>query len=300
MKTTSYIHKAILFTLMTLAAVYVPAAESPKRALVVTTTAGFRHSCIPTAEKILAEMGKESGVFTVDYARVDPGDAEFNGADGRPDREKLNARMKAVLAEKTSAAALKNYDVVMFVNTTGNLPMPDPQALLDWVNEGHAFVGIHAATDTFANFKPYTEMLGGHFRNHGPQVEVNVLNQDPTCPSCKHLGSTWTVYDEIYQMKDFDGSKVQRLLSLSELMLNPNDIRAKKGTPGDYPVSWSKEYGKGRVFYTSLGHREDLWDPTWQETARKNSPEVAKQYQQHVLGGIRWALHLEERAPKAK
>jgi type 1 glutamine amidotransferase len=51
----------------------------------------------------------------------------------------------------------------------------------------------------------------------------------------------------------------------------------------------------GRVFYTSLGHREDIWDPTWDgKGGRKNSPETAKAFQQHLLGGIKWALGLEK------
>ena len=55
-----------------------------------------------------------------------------------------------------------------------------------------------------------------------------------------------------------------------------------------------KLYGKGRVFYTSLGHREDVWDATWKDGKgqRKNSPEIAEAYQQHILGGIKWSLGL--------
>ena len=67
-------------------------------------------------------------------------------------------------------------------------------------------------------------------------------------------------------------------------------------TPGDYPLSWCKNYGKGRVFYTSLGHREDVWDPAWPD--RKNPKEVAEAYQEHILGGIKWALGLEKWSPK--
>ena len=260
---------------------------TPKRALVVTTTSGFRHSSIPTAERILAELGQSSGVFTVEYARVEPNEAQFKGADGKPDKSKINAAIKTVLAGKMSAEALKNYDAVIFANTTGDLPMPDPQAFLDWIKEGHAFIGIHSATDTFPGFQPYTEMIGGHFRGHGAQVEVEAINQDATCPSCKHLGKTWTVYDEIYILKDFKRETVHGLLTLDK---HPNDK-----TPGDFPIAWRKDYGKGRVFYTSLGHREDVWDATWtHKDGRKNSPEVAKQYQQHLLGGIRWALKLEK------
>lgn len=269
---------------------------TPKHLLVVTTTTGFRHSSIPTAEKVIGELAQTSGQFTVEYARVEPNDPQFKGDNGRPDNAKVNAAIKAVLAEKMSAEALKHYDGVIFANTTGDLPLPDPQGFLDWVQAGHAFIGMHSATDTFPGFHPYTEMIGGHFLTHGPQVEVQITNEDNECPACRHLGKTWTVFDEIYQMKDFDRAKVHGLLSLDQLMRNPEEVRNNKPTPGYYPISWSKEFGKGRVFYTSLGHREDIWDPTWTEKngSRKNSPEIAKQYQQHILGGIRWALGLDK------
>src|SRR5262245_9193846 len=63
-------------------------SASPKRVLVVTTTTGFRHSSIPTAEKILGELAAKSGAFTVDYARVENNDPQFKGADGKPDKTK--------------------------------------------------------------------------------------------------------------------------------------------------------------------------------------------------------------------
>ena len=196
----------------------------PKRVLVVTTTAGFRHSSIPTAEKVLVELGKSSGVFTVEIAGVDTGAKEFKRPDGKADGQKVRAAIKTVLDEKMSPEALKKYDGIIFCSTTGDLPMPDPQAFLDWIKAGHAFIGMHAATDTFPGFAPYTEMIGGHFRTHGPQVPVDVLNQDASCPSCKHLPKSWAVFDEIYQLKDFDGSKVHRLLSLTLLPIEDREI----------------------------------------------------------------------------
>ena len=260
--------------------------QDPKKVLVVTTTTGFRHSSIPTAEKVLGELATRSGLFTVDYARVEPTDPRYKGDNGKPDKEKVEAAIKAVLAEKMSATALKQYDAVIFANTTGDLPLPDSQAFIDWVKSGKGFVGMHAAGDTFHHFKPYLDMVGAEFDHHGAQVSVDVINQDPECPACKHLGSTWTVFDEIYQFKNFDRSKVHGLLTLDK---NPNSK-----TPGDYPVSWCKEFGKGRVFYTSLGHREDVWDPnTPAGFERKNSKEVAEAYQKNILEGIKWALHLE-------
>lgn len=262
-------------------------SQSPKRVLVVTTTTGFRHSSIETAEKVIAELGQKSGAFTVDYARVSPGNPEFKGADGKLDKAKYEAAVKAVLAEKMSATALKNYDAVIFANTTGDLPLPDPQGFLDWIKSGKGFVGMHAAGDTFHGFPPFIEMIGGEFKMHGAQVSVDAINQDQNCAACKHLPAAWTVFDEIYQFKNFDRSKVHGLLTLDK---HPNDK-----TPGDYPVAWLKEYGQGRVFYTSFGHREDVWEPNSpaQSGGIKNAPEVAQAYQQHILGGIQWALGLE-------
>jgi type 1 glutamine amidotransferase len=260
------------------------AEAAAKKVLVVTTTTGFRHSSIPTAEKIIDQLGQKSGSFVVDYARVEPNDPQFKGADGKPDNAKVNEAIKKVLAEKMSPDALKNYDAVIFANTTGDLPVPDKEAFLNWIRSGKGFVGMHSATDTFHGYPAFIEMIGGEFKTHGPQVEVDAINQDKECPACRHLGSQWKVFDEIYLFKNFDRSKVHGLLTLDK---HPNDK-----TPGDYPIAWVKEYGQGRVFYTSLGHREDVWDPNW--TDRKNPKEVAEAYQKHILGGIKWALGLEQ------
>jgi hypothetical protein len=261
-----------------------PAQAAPKKVLVVTITLGFRHSSIPTAEKVLARLADETGAFTVDYARVEPNHPQFKGEDGKPDKAKVDSAIKDMLALKMSAEALKQYDAVIFANTTGDLPLPDNQAFLDWVKSGKGFVGMHSAADTFHGFAGYLDMVGAEFKTHGAQVEVDALNQDQECPICKHLPADWKVFDEIYLFKNFDRTKVHGLLTLDK---HPNDK-----TPGDYPIAWCKDYGQGRVFYTSLGHREDVWDPTWPD--RKNPKEVAEAYQKHILGGIKWALGLEQ------
>src|SRR5436305_14732782 len=87
------------------------AAPGPKKVLVVTVTKGFRHSSIPTAEKVLGELAKKNGAFEVDYVRTDE-----------------------EMAEKMTLASLKQYDGVIFANTTGNLPLPDKQGFLDGIN----------------------------------------------------------------------------------------------------------------------------------------------------------------------
>ncbi|MBI2926755.1 MAG: DUF1080 domain-containing protein [Verrucomicrobia bacterium] len=256
----------------------------PKSVLVVTTTTGFRHSSIETAEKVIANLGQSSGAFTVDFARVSPNSAEFKGADGKMDKGKYEEAIKKVLAETMSNDALKKYDGVIFANTTGDLPLPDKAAFLDWIKAGHAFAGMHSCSDTFHGYPPFIEMLGGEFLTHGAQVSVDCINMDAQHPSAKHFPGSWTVFDEIYIQKNFHRNQVHGLLTLDK---HPNT-----GKPGDYPISWSKQVGKGRVFYTALGHREDVWDPEWKD--RKNSPEVALAYQAHILGGIKWALGLEK------
>ncbi len=261
------------------------AHAAAKRVLVVTVTLGFRHSSIPTAEKVLAKLGEETGAFTVDYARVEPNDPQFKGENGKSDPQKVNAAITAVLAEKMSAEALKQYDAIVFANTTGDLPLPDKQAFLDWIKSGKGFVGMHAAADTFHGFAGYRDMLGAEFKTHAAQLEIQPINQDPECPACAHLGKDWKVFDEIYQMKNFDPTKVHGLLTLN----HKPDVNDP--SPGTYPIAWCKEYGKGRVFYTSLGHREDVWDPTWPD--RKNPKEVAEAYQKHILAGLKWAIGLE-------
>jgi len=301
-------------------ALALPLAAAPKKLLVVTVTTGFRHSVIPVSEKIMEQLAAQSGgAFTVEFIHQPAGEPK---APGKPkvgkDGEQAPAFVEAMAKWKEADAVyraarpawmktvaealkplapanLKKYDGVIFASTTGDdLPLPDPQGFVDWVAAGGAFVGIHAATDTFKTFMPYVGMIGAAFKNHGPQVPVEAINQDHDHAACAALPKVWKVYDEIYQMKNFERANVRGLLSLETLMKSNDEIKAKQGTPGDYPVAWTKLHGKGRVFYTSLGHREDVWDPAYTDkNGRMNSPEVAEQFQAHVRGGILWALGLD-------
>jgi type 1 glutamine amidotransferase len=251
-------------------------AES-KRLLVVSTTKGFRHSSIETAEKVIEEIGKKTGVFEVDFARVNPRDPKFHGADGKPDGSKIDAAITAVLADKLGPANLENLDGVIFANTTGMLPIPDREAFMQWMKSGGAFIGMHSATDTLKGWPEYVEMIGGHFAGHGRQVTVDVENMDPKHPATRHFRKYFQIHDEIYVLAKFYREKVHGLLTLDK---NPHSGSKQFNHPGDFPIAWSKNIGKGKLFHTSLGHREDVWE--------------SAEYQQHILGGIKWALGLEE------
>jgi type 1 glutamine amidotransferase len=288
-----------LLTLALVGWALVSVHAEPKKLLVVTTTTGFRHASIPTLEKVMAQLAKTSGEFTVEFVQQPAGHAPT----GFPKKLKADATeaektaftaaetawnesLKAVL-QKLSAASLKNYDGVVFASTTGDLPIPDQQAFIDWLKAGHAFIGIHAASDTFHGWPGFAEMLGGEFKTHGAQVGVECLNQDPSHPATAKLEKVWPIaQEEIYQFKNYDTAKVHDLLTMDK---HPNTKE-----PGHYPVSWCKSFGSGKVFYTSLGHREDVidTDPTLKD--RKNPVETSKAFQAHVLGGIEWALDLKK------
>ena len=311
---------------LALVALALPLAAAPKKLLVVTVTTGFRHSVIPLSEKVLEQLAAQSGgAFTVEFVRQPAGEPKGPqkprvGKDGDKAPEYVAAMAKWQEADKAYQAAraawlpqvaaalqplapanLKNYDGVIFASTTGDLPLPDKQGFIAWVAAGHALVGIHAATDTFHGFPPFIAMIGGEFKMHGPQVSVTALNRDPAHAATKPLPASWTVFDEIYQFKNHDRAQVRDLLSLDTLMLNGEDVKNGKSTPGHYPVAWVKKFGSGRIFYTSLGHRDDVWDPAAMENGKRaNAAEVAKAYQQHILGGILWSLGLAagESAPQ--
>jgi len=259
------------FALLLTAALLVPVVaqgQEPKKILLVTVTVGFPHSSIATAEKVLKEMGEKSGSFVI---------SDIVGSGPRPrykSQEKAwEQTIKQDLAEKMSPSELKKYDAIIFANTTGDLPVPDKAAFLQFIKDGKAFIGMHSASDTFhgsdGSVDPFIEMLGGEFLSHGPQVGVECINEDPQHPACAHIEGSWKIkMEEIYLLKNYHREKVHSLLSLEK---HPNN-----NTPGHFPIAWCKNYGKGKVFYTSLGHREDVWE--------------SQEYQKHVLGGIRWAL----------
>lgn len=253
--------KLRLLTLALIFAGLLTTEAAPKKVLVVTATKGFRHSSIATAENVIATLGETSGAFTVvDYVRGG-GDAK-KGADDTDVMEKL------------TMAKLNEVDAVIFANTTGDLAIPDKEGFIKWIENGHALIGMHSAGDTYHGFQPFVKLIGAEFKTHGAQVQVDAYNQDPTHPATKDLGPIYTVFDEIYEFKpeNWHRDQVHGLLTLDK---HPQTL-----APGDYPIAWAKEVGRGgKVFYTSLGHREDVW--------------ASAVYQQHILGGIKWALGLE-------
>jgi type 1 glutamine amidotransferase len=223
-------------------------AQGSKKILYLTHSAGFKHAVLPVSEQVLPELGKKAGWFTVDVTQ---------------DVAKLNA------------ADLEQYDAVVFY-TTGELPISDQQKadLQAFVENGKGFVGVHSATDTFYKWPWYGTMIGGYFDGHPWTQKVTIKVDDPKNPSTKHLGASFEMDDEIYQFKAWERSNVHVLLSLDPASVD----LTKKGvnrTDKDFGISWTRTQGKGRVFYTALGHRPEVWHDA--------------RFQQHLVEGIRWA-----------
>ncbi|MBM3493228.1 MAG: ThuA domain-containing protein [Armatimonadetes bacterium] len=237
---------------ITLSAAYA-APPKKKKLLLVSHTAGFRHDeGIAAGEKTLTEIGQVSGVFTLEMCR--------NADD-----------VKRMLTPEYLNAG--KFDGVIFNNTTGDLGIPDLKAFLDWIKGGKAFIGMHAATDTYHGNADYLDLIGDEFLTHGAQCTIEPLVQDAKHPATAQWEKGTKILEEVYIFKHNDRSKVRVLLYLDK---NPNDGRPVANQPGDCLIAWCKAHGKGKVFYTAFGHRADVW-----------GNEVVRR---HMLGGIRWAL----------
>ena len=168
---------------------------------------------------------------------------------------------------------LKKYDALFFY-TTGDLPLSEAQKsdLLAFVRkDGKGFGGSHCATDTYRNWKEYNDLIGGAFISHPWTQKIRVIVEDKNHAATKHLGDSFFIKDEIYQYRaPYPREKGHVLLSLD--MESVNGLGSRKDK--DNAIAWTHEYGKGRVFYTALGHFPEVWNDD--------------RFQQHVMGGLQY------------
>jgi len=235
-----------------------------KHVLLISQTKGFEHDSVSAAMAAIYNMGQESGLWDTML---------------RTDTELLTKKEL-----KNNAKNLNYFDVVIFASTTGELDMDmsQKQDLLSSIREdGKGFVGIHAALDTNYNWPEYGEMIGGWFDQHPWMTfQAPILNESPDFPAVRHFPKAFTKFDEIYQPKSWSREKVNVLLSLDPSKLDyANNPRIHR-TDHDFPVAWSKMYGKGRVFYSTLGHTEEAW----------RDPDIRTMY----FEAIKWALGMTE------
>jgi len=236
-----------------------------KHVLVIGQTKGWEHDSVSDAMAAVYNMGQESGLWDT-VIRTDTELLTKKPFDGR------------------NAKNLGYFDAIVFASTTGELDMDDSQKadMMSFIkDDGKGFVGIHAALDTNYKWPEYGEMIGGWFDQHPWMTfQAPIVNEDPNFPAVRHFPKAFVKYDEIYQPKDWSRDKVNVLLSLDANLLDYSNNPRIHRADHDFPVAWSKMYGKGRVFYSTLGHTEESWQ----------DPDIRKMY----FEAIKWVLGMTE------
>jgi type 1 glutamine amidotransferase len=250
------------------------AQARPKQILFFTKAAGNEHAVIKVsngqpsvAEAILKDLGSKNG-FEVTHSK-----------DGRLFTPEGIARFDGFVFYTTGDLTTPGVDK--------NPPMPagGKELLLDSISKGKAFIGIHVASDTFLtpgeryadngdNTDPYLKMVGGEFIWHGQQQKGRVFCSDPKFPGFAGAKDGFTMMEEYYSFKNL-AKDLHVLLWLGTWsMMNTGKDSVYRRAP--YPLAWARTHGKGRVFYTALGHRDDVWsNPLFQDM---------------LVGGIKWAV----------
>ncbi len=240
-----------------------PAPAPKKHILVIGQTRGFHHGSTSNGLAMFWNLGKDSGVW----------DTEI-----KTDMEWVTKK-----APGSEAHSLDFFDALVLVNTTGDWKLDDEQksALLAFVHEdGKGLILAHASIDANYNWPEYAEMTGGWFQAHPwGTFDAPVIVEDPTFPAMRHFPKHLFIYDEMYSPKNWSRDKVNVLMRLDESKLNYTNpqyglksVREDK----DQAIAWSKMYGKGRVFYSSLGHTKEAWD----------DPDVRTMY----LEAVKWVM----------
>lgn len=201
--------------------------------LMLRHSAGYEHSYLPDAEVALKQLGTKNGWSVTTTHQL----------------------------SRINAENLAKLDVVVFA-TTGELAFDADQkkALLEFVQSGKGFFGIHNATDTCYNWPEYGEMIGGYFNGHPWTQEVQIVVEDPDHPATRMLDAQFRVFDEIYVHRNWDRSKTHVLLRLDNESV---DLSRGNRDDHDYAMAWCHNYGEGRVIYTALGHPDALWHEPW-------------------------------------
>ena len=227
--------------------------KKTRKVLVYSHPSGFKHSSIPTGVKGLRVLAEKTQAFEATFT---------------------------LETKEFTSEGLKKYDAIIFNNTThvqkAFTEKSQRDAILNFIKNGKAFIGFHAASDGgMSQWQEYTDMIGGCFAGHPWNAggKWPFFVEDVKHPINQAFKENEFMFsDEIYQYKAYDRSKLRILVGLDSLKTD------KKGNSktNDYPVSWVRSYGKGRVFYSNFGHNKATW---W-------TPFML----QHFLDGIQWAL----------
>lgn len=227
-----------------LLAVVAALAQTPRRrvlALGDTSTRTYQHSSISHALSTIERLGRESGQFETTIRT----DTQLLTKQRAPGRKSLD-----------------DFDAIFFYSIGEPATTPQQKAdLLSFVrDDGKGFVAAHTGNNNFFDWKEFGDMVGGRFDDHPWELfDAPVIVEDPEFPAMKAFPPSFTINDEIYQAKDFSRSKVRVLARLDPHQLDLGNRRIHR-TDADFAVAWARSYGKGRVYYSTFGHRPEVWD----------------------------------------
>ena len=226
-----------------------------------------QHDSTSHALAVIERLGYESGAYDT-FIRTDSNIV-------------ANQPLMTTGAPASGGPTLQNVDAIFFLGHR-DVPLDPPQRaeLAAFVHDaGKGFVAAHTALTAFDSWPEFGEMLGARYDDHPWNTAPGtIINEDPSFPATRHFPATFPFVDEFYQPKSFAREKLRVLLRLDVARMPPNPNNRR--TDGDFPLAWAKMYGKGRVFYSSLGHAADTWD----------NRDVAQMY----FEAIKWALGLTE------
>lgn len=252
----------MVFAALALALPVSAQAPARKRVLAIGEVKGWQHESVSHALASFEQWGKETGLWDT-FIKTDT----------------------QLVTKKKLPANAKNldyFDAVIFY-TTGELPMDEEQkaSLLAFVrDEGKGFLAVHSAADTFYKWPEYGDLVGGWFDQHPWNTfEAPIIVEDKNHPATAHMPNSFTTRDEIYQFKNYSRDKVRVLMRLDESKIDLKNKNVHR-TDGDFAVTWVKDYGKGRVFYSTLGHVEEAYD----------KPDIKQMY----VEGLKWVLGLTQ------
>ncbi len=235
----------LLFTALSVLLLSAFSTKKKTRLLVFSKTTGYRHASIPVGKKALMELGASQG-YLVDTTED---------------------------ASVFTIKNLKQYDVILFLSTTGNiLDSAQQTAFEKFIRSGNGFVGIHAATDTEYDWPWYVGLVGASFESHPKQQTARLYRINKTHLSTVSLPDNWERFDEWYNFKNINPS--------THTLLKIDEGSYTGGKNGDnHALAWYHSYDGGRSFYTALGHTDASFaEPLFLE---------------HCLGGIKYAAGLK-------
>jgi uncharacterized protein len=247
------------------------------RVLVLGGSRGFHHDSVPAAMNAIFEAGKRTTLWEAEFAT----DFELLNAGG-------GVPMKAGFQPK----GLKDFDAVVVAGASGDWRLSESQkaAFLAFVHDqGKGLVVIHAGIDANHEWRDYLDMIGGEFTGHPfntPDrilVRFPLINETPAFPIVRHLPVAFSKQDELYVIRNWSRSDVNVLLRLDASKLDyaaSPELATQIPPDHDFPIAWTKRYGKGRVFVSSLGHHAEAFE----------DPDIAQLYAE----GTKWVLGLTE------